>query len=84
MLFIQRIPPYLCITINERTQMTELFKSSYSNPVADLLKQSITEKNSEIKKIIDEIIASSISSPEFKTRMADVVITKMVENSLRK
>ena len=62
----------------------ELFKSSYSNPVVDLLKECIKDQEGEIKKVIDEIIVSSISDPEFKTKMADLVIQRMVEGALKK
>jgi hypothetical protein len=62
----------------------EIFKNSYSNPVKDLLEKCVKDKEGDIKKIIDEIIVESIGNPEFKTKMANLVIQKMVENSLRK
>jgi hypothetical protein len=62
----------------------EMFKSSYSNPVSDLLKKCIEDKQGEVKKIVDEIIVSSINSPDFKTKMADVIIQRMVEAALKK
>lgn len=60
-----------------------LFKSSYSNPIADLLKKCIEEKESDVKKIVNEIITNSINSPEFKLKMADIIIQKMVEGALK-
>jgi hypothetical protein len=62
----------------------ELFKSSYSNPINDILKKCVNEKEGEIKKIIDAIIVQAIGSPDFKTKMSDLVIQRMVESALKK
>ena len=62
----------------------EMFKSSYGNPVSDLLKKCIEEKTGEVKKIVDEIVISSINDPKFKEKMADVVIQRMVEGALKR
>ena len=62
----------------------ELFKNSYNNPILDLLKKCIEEKGGEVKRIVDEIIIESINSPDFKTKMADVIIQRMVEGALKK
>jgi hypothetical protein len=62
----------------------EMFKSSYSNPMIDLLTKSIKENEGTIKKIVDSIIVEAIGSAEFKTKMADIVIQRMVESALKK
>ena len=62
----------------------KIFESSYSNPMIDLLTKAIKDKEGAIKLIIEEIIAKSLSDPEFKKRMADAVISRMVEASFRK
>lgn len=62
----------------------DLFKNSYDNPIRDILKKSIQEKEGEVKKIVDEIVVSSINSPDFKAKIADVIIQRMVEASLKK
>ena len=62
----------------------ELFKSSYSNPIKDLLDKAVKEKESQIKKIIDEIINQAIGTQEFKERLANVVMERLVESALRK
>lgn len=62
----------------------ELFKSSYSNPVLDVLKQSVKEKEGEFKKIIDGIIVEVLGSPDFKAKMADIVIQNLVSAALKK
>lgn len=62
----------------------ELFKSSYSNPIKDLLEKAVKEQEGKIKEIVDEIIAASISNPEFKEKISQVVITRIVEAALTK
>ena len=62
----------------------EVFESSYSNPVKDLLTKAINEQEGAIKKIVDEIIVEAISKAEFKTKIADAVIKNMVDAAIRK
>jgi hypothetical protein len=62
----------------------EIFKSSYNNPIKDLIEKSIKEKEGEIKSIVDSIIIQAIGDPEFKTQMADAVITSLVKRALDK
>lgn len=60
----------------------DLFKSSYGNPMQELLKKSIEEKHGEIKKIVDGIVSDAIGNPEFKTKISEVVIQRMVAAAL--
>ena len=62
----------------------ELFKSSYDNPIAKMLKAAVEAKEGEIKKVIDEVITQAMTNPELKTRIADVVISRMVEGALKR
>ena len=62
----------------------EVFKNSYSNPLTDLMKKCISEKQGDVEKIVNEIIVDAISAPEFKAKMANIVIQKMVESVLKK
>lgn len=62
----------------------ELFKSSYNNPVKDLLEKSVKEKEGEIKKIVDEIVIEAIGNPEFKSKIADAVINSLVQSALKR
>lgn len=62
----------------------ELFKSSYNNPMLDLLKKAVEEKHGVVKAIVDEIIVSAISSPDFKEKISAIVIQRMVESALKK
>ncbi len=61
----------------------EMFKSTYSNPVSDLLKECIQDKKGEMKKIVDEIIINSIGNLEFKQKLGDVIIQKIVAGALK-
>ena len=62
----------------------DMFKTSYGNPISELLKKCIEEKEGDVKKIVNEIIISSINNSDFKTKMGDVVLQKMVEGALKK
>jgi hypothetical protein len=62
----------------------KLLKDDYGNPVKKALEEAINSKQGEIKKVVDEIIVSAIRDPEFKEKIAQAVISKMVESALRK
>jgi hypothetical protein len=62
----------------------KLLKDDYGNPVKKALEEALNSKQGEIKKVVDEIIVSAISDPEFKEKIAQAVISKMVESALRK
>ena len=64
--------------------LDELLKSSYSNPVKTLVEKALKDQEGEIKKVVDAIIVEAISNPEFKTRMSDMVIQRLVEAALKK
>lgn len=66
------------------TQLDEVLKSTYSNPVRDLVVSAIKGQEGAIKQVIDEIIVNAISNPEFKTKMSDLVIQRLVESALKK
>lgn len=62
----------------------KLLKDDYGNPVKKALEEAVSSKQGEIKKVVDEIIVSAISDPSFKEKIAQAVISKMVESALRK
>lgn len=62
----------------------KILKDDYGNPVKKAMEEAIANKQGEIKKVVDEIIVSAISDPEFKEKIAQAVISKMVESALRK
>ena len=61
----------------------ELCKSTYSNPIRTVLEDSLSDKKGEIKKVVDSIIVEAISSPDFRNRLADVVVQRMVQTTLK-
>lgn len=63
--------------------LDKILKSDYDNPVKKAMDAAINDKQGEIKKVVDEIITAAISSPDFKTRIADAVISRMVESALK-
>lgn len=66
------------------TAMKEALKSSYSNPVSKIVDKALNDQAGEIKKIVDQIIVDAISNPEFKSKMSDMVIQRLVEMALKK
>jgi hypothetical protein len=67
-----------------KIQVEKILKDDYSNPVKKAFEQALTEKQGEIKKVVDEIIMQALSDPSFKERIAQTVISKMVESAMRK
>ncbi len=64
--------------------VSKVLKDDYGNPVKKAFEEAISAKQGEIKKVVDEIIVSAIADPAFKSRIADAVISKMVESALKK
>lgn len=60
----------------------EVFKSTYSNPVKKLLEEALTENKGEIKKLVDGIISQALTSPEFKEKVTDAVVSGMVKSAI--
>lgn len=61
-----------------------VLKSEYSNPFADLVKKALSDQSGPLKTFIDEIIANALTQPEFKEKVSQVVITKLVESALKR
>lgn len=64
--------------------ISEALKSSYNNPVNDAVNKALKEKEGAIKLLVDEIINSAILNPDFKSKLGDLVLSKMVEFALKK
>ena len=60
---------------------SEALKNTYGNPVKDAVEASIKSNEGAIKKIVDEVIVAAITNPEFKTKISDIVIQRMVESA---
>ena len=72
------------IRLGVETAINELFKSSYSNPIQKILEDSIKQQQGKIKEIVDSIIVDAIGNPEFRARMAEIVLQKIVGAALGK
>lgn len=64
--------------------ITEALKSTYSNPVNDAVIKALKEQEGVIKKFVDNIISEAISNPEFKSKLGEIVLGKMIELALKK
>lgn len=64
--------------------MVKALSDSYDSPVRKAVEESIKNADGLIKKAVNEIIGAAISDPEFKSRIADVVLTQMVASALKK
>lgn len=62
----------------------KVLTNDYGNPVREAMEKSIKEKEGEIKKVVDEIIVEAISNADFKERIAQAVIARMVESALKR
>jgi len=67
-----------------KSALTNALKDSYDSPVRKAVEASIKEKEGAIKQVVDSILTEAISSPEFKSRIADHVISLMVANAVKK
>lgn len=56
----------------------------YGNPLKKCIEDAISGQGGAISKIVSEIIAESIGTPEFRAKMSDIVIQKMVEAAIRR
>lgn len=63
--------------------LNEILEADYSNPVKDAVKEAITENEGQIKKLVNEVISESLTTPEFKNELSKQVIAKILERGLR-
>ena len=62
----------------------EVFKCSYNNPVTKLLEDAIKAKDGQIKLLFDDIISKALDNPEFKEKISQTVISRLVESALKR
>lgn len=63
---------------------TEMFKSSYSNPMRNLLEECIKEKKEDFKTMIAKTISDILSNPEFQSRLTSELLTTIIKTGLSK
>ncbi len=61
-----------------------ILKSSYGNPIKDTVEKAIKEKGSEVEVIVKQIIAESMSNPDFKVKLGEVVMGRLIESIIKK
>jgi uncharacterized protein YllA (UPF0747 family) len=64
--------------------INDALKESYRNPIKEAVEKAIKENEGAIKKVVDEIIVNAVTNPEFKAKMSDIVLQRLVESALRK
>lgn len=72
------------IQVSVEKCIVEALKSTYNNPVSDAVTKALKEKEGQIAIYVNDIIQSAISNPEFKTRLGEIVLSKMIELALNK
>lgn len=65
-------------------KQSEEIITGYSSPVKTLLENAFKEKDSEIKAFVTTAISECLLTPEFKIKMQEAIMAKMIESSLRK
>lgn len=66
------------------TTVESILKSSYGNPFKDCIEKALKEKDGEIKKFIDSVITETLSNPNFKTQIGEIMLTNMVQAAMMK
>lgn len=64
--------------------ITSILKSDYSNPFFDIVKKAIEEQKPTLDKFVSEIISNAILDVNFKEKMSNLVIQKMIESTFKK
>lgn len=63
--------------------LKEKFSSSYGNPLADAIQEEIKSQDGLIKTYIRELIAEILTNEELKKKVANEIISQMIQKGLR-
>lgn len=66
------------------TSVDTILKSSYGNPFKDCIEKALKEKDGEIKKAVDSIISDVLNRPDFKEKLGEAMMARMVEATLKR
>ena len=58
--------------------------SAYNSPLKEAVDESIKTHEGKIKLFVSEIISTAISDPEFKKRVGDAVIAKVLASGMNR
>lgn len=61
-----------------------ILKNSYGNPIKEAVEKAIKEKGNEVEILVKQLIADSLTNPDFKTKLGEVVMGKMFESAFKK
>lgn len=54
-----------------------------SNPIREAVKNAISENKEGIQKLVSDILTESIKDPEFKEKLANVALSRIIEKGLK-
>lgn len=63
--------------------LSEKLTCSYGNPIAVILDEEFKNMTGELRVFIKSILASVLTNPEFKIKIADIVLSKIVQQGLK-
>lgn len=58
--------------------------TDYDNPVKEAVDKAMKTQSGVISQMVTEIITTAVADPDFKKKLTDVVLAKMVESALKK
>lgn len=61
-----------------------ILKSTYGNPFKDCVEKALKDKDGEIKKFVDETISEVLNMPDFKAKLGEAMMARMVESALKR
>jgi hypothetical protein len=62
----------------------DIIGSTYSNPIKSMVESAFKDKEGQVKLFVEKIIAETLLTPDFKTKMSEAIMNKMIESALRK
>ena len=69
------------------TAMPEIIKdrlsSSYSSPLAKVIEEELDNQDGFFRKLISETISKAVNDKEFKERLGEKVLEKIIEKGLQ-
>ena len=63
--------------------LAEKLSSSYGNPISEVIEAEIKEMSGEIRIFVKSLLANVLTNPEFKGKIADLLLTKIIQQGLK-
>lgn len=61
-----------------------ILKSSYGNPFKDCIEKALKEKENAVSKCVSDIITETLNREDFKTKLGEILMNRMVESAIKK